>query len=617
MRIRKAAALVVGLILCLVTVVCPFLSASAAATMNLSVQSSASGNVQENSVFTVTLKNNTPIAIAGFYAVLEYDSKAFSAQKGEYVNTAMAEDGMIGLSKAGQVIFALDADGDKQISSGDIATVQFVVKSGATAGTYDFTVKNFEIFNEAFSNLSPENDIKTAVTVSVQQVNDAINECIDLINAIGTVTGDYTSYVAIQKAKEAFKNLSNAEQELVSNYSVLQAAEREYAIRHEELLQQEHDKALAEQLLALHNKWQPLADNSGSVIESDLSNILTYNGFLDAQKPFDPTTQDIPEDWAPNYTADLQNYEAALSEKAAELNAALKEYKGQTLYIRSKLLTEKADMEAALASIKSAQTALLTYKMQLKNTPQAVKDYLTNNDAAISFKEENLKLDETGEVPKMLLTAIGDYDSLSDLAKALLINENAHVNVLYDAYVKMEAAADPDNELAVLMAGEYRKKWAEILLKTSDEVTDSDLTAINEALSEYNELPYAVKGRLTSQFQTLCNLLFTLTNITASLDEQGEIIYITQDGSSQTQDEYNSSQVEDKTEQSETNLNDGETEQTEEAAQAKVKIANLKVNRTVYILLIFIAFEVLVLAGTVTLVLLAKRNKERGEVLNV
>ena len=62
---------------------------------------------------------------------------------------------------------------------------------------------------------------------TTDETHKAVNEVMELISAIGTVTKD--SGAKIQAAREAYDRLSDAQKKLVSNYETLTLAEAAYA----------------------------------------------------------------------------------------------------------------------------------------------------------------------------------------------------------------------------------------------------------------------------------------------------------------------------------------------------------------------------------------------------
>lgn len=570
-----------------------------AASMPMELEIYGVSSVKADQTFTITVKNKRQVSLAGFYAVLNYSSRDFSASKVTFLNKEMSAGGDYGFVNAGSVVLTWDSDSDLVLPAGDFISIQFVTRSQAVTGDKKFVLTDFEIYNSAFENLKPKNDVEFTVNVGTVPISENVKKTMELINSIGIVDGTTASYNAIHKALDAYNALSATEKKQVENYEVLKNALAEYEKKREEQLQREHEEQIAAILLGLRNDWKPYFDTA-EVIKDDLGESFTYDAFLKAQLPFDPTTQDIPEDWEPNYEKALSDYEALLDLRIQGTKEATENYKSQSNYIKSQLITEKASLDSALTALRAAKTELLSYKQQLKATPQAVKDYLTNNNSALNFPKSNLKLDETEAVPNMLLSAIGEYKTLSDIAKSQLVKEYNYVCELYDEYLKLEAKANPNEEQAIIAAGEFRKKYSDLLILSASDVDASKLSEINAAIAEFNSLPTAVKGRLTTQFKLLCEQLYALTNIRAELNGDNQVIYITKDGEIQQQPT-----------QSDTTPTVITETKTVQIKPSGIKVSDLKTSAVVYILLVFIGFETLVIISS--LILFNYIQKKKGE----
>lgn len=584
MNIKKIIVTALCLALCFSMVLVPFSTFAAAAPMELEIYGTSSVKAEEP--FTLTVRNKRQISLAGFYAVLNYSSRDFSASKVTFLNKEMSAGADYGFVNAGSVVLTWDSDSDIVLPAGDLIKIQFVTRSQTETGDKKFVLSDFEVYNQAFENLKPKSNPECTVKIDAVSISESVRNTIELINAIGIVDASTASYNAIHKALDSYNALSAAEKKQVENYEVLKNALAEYEKKREEQLKKEHDEQIAATLLGLRNDWKPYFDTSG-VIKDDLMGSFSYDAFLKAQLPFDPTTQDIPEDWEPNYEKALSDYEALLDLKIQGTKNAVDSYKSQSNYIKSQLITEKASLDSAISALRAAKQDLLSYKQQLKSTPQTVKDYLTNNNSALNFPKSNLKLDETEAVPNMLLSAIGEYKTLNDIAKAQLVDKYNYVCELHDEYLRLEAKANPNEEQAVIAAGEFRKKYSDLLILSPSEVDSSRLLVINAAIAEFNSLPTAVKGRLTTQFKLLCEQLYALTNIRAELDGNNQVIYITKDGEIQKQpstpDTADSVTTDNKTAQ---------------VKPSSIKISDLKTSSVVYILLIFIGFETLVIISS-------------------
>ncbi len=463
-RIRNCFVLLFALIMVATSVALP-VSAQGSAQFTLSTDKAVHACGDEMSLYVYT----NSFQAAGLYATLEYDTNVF-----KLVKTTVADGTFSGLQvgmNAGKLVMIWTVDENIQIpelnGAGAAIRFQFKISDSAQLKSYDFKMNVVELSDQNVKPV-PYDVNNTSVTIQSPTISDAVKEVIRLIddipndesgNPIG-VTATDACYKKIQAALEAYTKLTGAEKKQVTNLDDLMEYNQTYQKKKEEQLAQENMAKL----------------------QAEIEKFKTDHAALLNKAPEKGTISD----WI-------------------AVNDAIKEYNQKIGYVKTQL---KAEQEHLL-KIKDYVGALIEEADAKEAAKTMVADFLETYKFMLATKPENLPYDT--EVKNQIETAILIYeDVLNTYAQDELKEEYQHLLKLRERHKELEIENAPEPEDVILAYNAFREKYLSLLSKSQEELTSEDYDKISEALSEYYELPNAVKGKLATEFEQLIGFMYYL-----------------------------------------------------------------------------------------------------------
>ena len=326
----------------------------------------------------------------------------------------------------------------------------------------------------------------------------AANAVIGKIDAIGTVTLE--SEAAILDARSAYNALTAAQQALVTNYSVLTAAEAKLEILKK---QAESDEAAAKAVTDLINAIGTVTYTSESKARIDAAR-EAYDALTAAQKALvtNLTTLTAAEKAYADLKAKAEADQAAANIVIGKINAI-----GTVSYTpESKALIDAArEAYDALTDAQKGLVSAATYKI-LTDAEQTYADLKKKADADQAAANIVIgKINAIGTVTLSSEAAILDarsaYDALTAAQKVLVTNYGV-LTAAEKAYADLKAKAEADQAAANAVI---------VKIDAIGTVTLSSEAAITAARSAYNALTADQKALVTN--------LSTLTAAEAALDQ--------------------------------------------------------------------------------------------------
>ncbi|MBE6038306.1 MAG: hypothetical protein E7218_03795 [Anaerofustis stercorihominis] len=340
----------------------------------------------------------------------------------------------------------------------------------------------------------------------------AAKTVIDAIDGIGNI--EYiTSSESLTAVRSAYDALKPEQKALVTNYSVLTAAEDTY-------------KALADKVQTAITAIDAIKD-----IDKPEDTIGKKDLIVQANVAYDALTQKTQQD-AVEYTEleiankALSDYESAAA-KAANIDSlitAIASYTTRTAEWAAAI--EKANAELKAVEGTYAET-LVTKKEELKAYDDDFAAYIADKAAA---ENAQAKIDAIGtvkytkECKQLIDEARMAYDALSDTQKSMLTNADALTNA-EDAYAGLHA------QLADVAAKLEEVKGIE----DAADITTENIILINDASAAYGNLSDELKESidpslaeaLTKAKAALDNYNTSLANVQAAKDAIDAITEIT------------------------------------------------------------------------------------------
>ena len=326
----------------------------------------------------------------------------------------------------------------------------------------------------------------------------AASAVIGKIDAIGTVTLE--SEAAILDARSAYNALTAAQQALVTNYSVLTAAEAKLEILKK---QAESDEAAAKAVTDLINAIGTVTYTSESKARIDAAR-EAYDALTAAQKALvtNLTTLTAAEKAYADLKAKAEADQAAANIVIGKINAI-----GTVTYTpESKALIDAArEAYDALTDAQKGLVSAATYKI-LTDAEQTYADLKKKADADRAAANIVIgKINAIGTVTLSSEAAILDarsaYDALT-AAQQVLVTNYGVLTAAEKAYADLKAKAEADQAAANAVI---------VKIDAIGTVTLSSEAAITAARSAYNALTADQKALVTN--------LSTLTAAEAALDQ--------------------------------------------------------------------------------------------------
>lgn len=406
---------------------------------------------------TVTVKTNEAFSAFAFNLDIGFDKNAFTVSK-----ISVADSSKIGLMSGvadGKLKVNWMAESSaEEWNNGTLFVVYF--KSNKTAsGEKAFNLDSLKVLDAKLKkvefNVGGEIKVNLKAAVKSEKVKNAEEK----IAAIGTVKADVDSLNRITEAQLAFNECSASEKILVENRSVLEKAIETYNKLKAEQAAEENKKKLEEEIKKFKEDHKALLNLTDSTVKGT---------------------------------------------DVANLNAALIEYGTKSTYVKNRLKTEYDKL-----------LALYQKASQLATAPEMVESFLNEYEGVLSLNPKTLSYSDEGsfnDIRQSIESALATYENFNDVAKSMLKKQYELLKQLQARCDELAIENSPEPEYVTQAYNAFRKKYLSILLKTEGEVTKSDLSKIQNALSELKSLKPQVSGKLITEYEHLMNLLYALEN---------------------------------------------------------------------------------------------------------
>lgn len=372
-------------------------------------------------------------------------------------------------SKTGYVLYtAEDTYGKMTKTETLLCKLTFTVKSNATKGDTLLKLKIGECLDDALETISTSPTGNATVNAKISVTGGPEDDVIELINQIGTVEYTAESNLKITKARSAYAALTYAQKQLVTNYSVLLAAEKEYQRLKTEAenaeLQAEINAFMTAHAYALSLTVDTCTIDDKAVVDAAIA----------AYESTDETTK-----LSPKAAYELHSYYNTLGlvKKKIALLIAEKEKEEEAIEADRKLREEAKSIAADFRN---------EYAELLATDPQNVPaDYLSWLERALTYISDqsllNLYVSSELQEEKALL------EGLLEICKRNGAEEN-----LTDAEIAFK---------------KFNNTFSYILGLTDSTVTADDLTDIKIAVGVYEMMTDEVKEKLKDAYSLLEKLL--------------------------------------------------------------------------------------------------------------
>lgn len=372
-------------------------------------------------------------------------------------------------SKTGYVLYtAEDTYGKTTNAETLLCKLTFTVKSNAAKGDTQLKLKIGECLDDALETISTSPTGNATVNAKISVTGGPEDDVIELINQIGTVAYTPESNLKITKARSAYAALTYAQKQLVTNYPVLLAAEKEYQRLKTEAenaeLQAEINAFMTAHAYAL----------SLTVDTCTIDDKAAVDAAIAAYESTDEATK-----LSPKAAYELHSYYNTLGlvKKKIALLIAEKEREEEAIEADRKLREEAKSIAADFRN---------EYAELLATDPQNVPaDYLSWLERALTY--------------------ISDQSLLNLYVSSELQEEKALLEGLLEICKRNGAEENlTDTEIAVKR---FNNTFSYILGLTENTVTADDLTDIRIAVGVYETMTDEAKEKLKDAYSLLEKLL--------------------------------------------------------------------------------------------------------------
>ena len=493
------------------------LTAFAAQTASIGLSAKAEENGEITVKLQLTASDKKAIAFSGYSFSIFYDAQAVSYVQGSEVYGLSSLKGEADVYKYsdGRINAVWYGDEVSIPSSTALFTFKLKVNSGYTGSSTSVKVKFSAFYTHSFDDGQvvwkdiPFSDYESSVNVALSGavITPEVQQVIDKINEIGTVSYNNESLERITAAASAYALLSESQKAQVSNYSLLKEAKETY----DELKAKAKNDALQEKVEAFEAKWKDVLDLTVSTVQvSDAEAVKNcYEAFqgLDADVKYEifKYNQQLK---ALLTQIDLLKNEAAAAEQEQLLRAEAQQYAVEFKqdYI-DWISMKQEDVQANHYNGLSA--ALETLNTLLSINPY-VEEYLS---------AEKILLESLLEKSEELKTATGDEEDINEVAAAKFRRNFSYLisleknDVTYDEVTDLTIAIEVykmlDSNVQKLLSEEYDKlneilSYAETLEPESESESQKEVTTViqsdPETIVKTNTVVKSTGSNLLMQF---------------------------------------------------------------------------------------------------------------------
>ncbi|MBQ2135257.1 MAG: hypothetical protein II201_00055 [Clostridia bacterium] len=453
---------------------------SAASTVNFSIENIDNVDCSKSVNVTVKVNCEQPITLNGFSIYLTFPEEQIEYVNGSAKSNISGIEGVTVYCSEGRVYFVWESDEAVTVSTGKFATFTFNTSGNFSGAIVQLTVESMYytaisggklVFNDiSFSPLA-------SGMLNAKSADTVVQDVIQLINNIGTVTFTDECKQKIDTAYNAYLNLSLSQRENVTNYNTLTKAIKLY-----DQLKQSADYDASDE------EVEKFLSEHASVLSLSLNNV-TLN--------------------------DLKGIEDALND-----------LKNLSVVAQSRLARQKYQLNSLLEKAKELASGLEEEKkqQQLREEAEKLANEFRNNLYSWTLKLTPQTVtvdDETGV--RAMLEELDGVAIMNDLAYEMLAPEKALLDSLLEQIEKLLILESPEDAEYIKEANRFKNNYSYILNLAPTEVTADDELYITIAYEVYNMLNDKTKSYLTNEGKILKGLLDAVSNIPSEEDDS-EII---------------------------------------------------------------------------------------------
>ncbi|MBP3626651.1 MAG: hypothetical protein J6J39_01220 [Clostridia bacterium] len=419
----------------------------------------------DEKIVYIPVSVETSSTVGGFGFALSYDKEILEFSEGSSFLSLKDENGSVTTHSVSDGIIVLwETIADNIYSNGEFYYAAFKIKSDLKENkttAVSVAVKQIYDGTDKQVNIIPTVTVKT-VNISIK-VNFLTQDELAPFEKLKDIVYPDSS-ADIRSANDAFNALSSAKKEqLKSDYSELYNYYSTAQSRYNRLAEEAGEKAVKDEL----------------------------NAYITKHSQVWKLTVDTVE------LGDKQKVTAAKSEKDA-LSSRAKELLGKKY---TDLINE---LLSAIEALEEANEEVADFKANYGNL-----DGLSEKSIAAGYDGYIILLDE----------ALLVYETLGDEAKQILLPMAESMKKSREIAQKYIDADESAKEI-VEKVNEFQKKWLDVLMKNSSNVTLGDETAIKIMLKEYEGLDEDTKNALSSRMAMFQNLLTVIEGMKTADNQQ-------------------------------------------------------------------------------------------------
>ena len=451
-----------------ISVFCCSLFVEAETTRTISFETDTS-TVTPGDNLVVKVKSNEPFSAASLSIDISFDTAAFSVSKLK-VPENYESNVMSGVSNNKLSINWISETDVETWASGTMFEIHLKSNSIAS-GDKSFSFAKVTVLDSNLNNIEFNTASELLISLKAAEKSEKVKNAEEKINAIGTVSADIESLNRITEAELAYYECSASEKLQVENRDILTQAIYEYNRLKEQQAIEENQQKLESEI---------------AKFKEDHKNVLALS--VSTVKGSD----------------------------VAALNAAIIEYGTKIPYIKN-ILKPEYDKLLELYQLSS----------QMATAPEMVESFRSTYSGVLELSPDTLAYSDEesfNDIRSNIEAAIATYNNYNDVAKSNLSKEYELLIALNKRCDELAVENSPEPEYVTVEYNSFRNKYLSLLLKTEGEVTTSDLSEIQNALSELKSLKPAVRGKLMTEYEHLMNLLQSFDNVSEVITEPGDTI---------------------------------------------------------------------------------------------
>lgn len=461
------------------TVILPIVAITSFADTSVSLSVEDVGGVKANDAFQVSVKytGSAAVQISGISLVIAYDESkvAFSGNSEKIFVKNM--DGCTISNKNGKVRLIWDSLDKVTLTSGKLFQFTFAAKSSFSDTVITPSVEMLYVFEG-----NAMKDIAVGTMTGGSITGNAVNNVNAVIAAINAIDNPvvYTDACneRIISAWNKYTALSGSEKPLVTNYSTLANAIKEY------------------------NRLREQSGNDS--VNAEVEKYKQEHSYALSRTKLNVTTD--------------KNADGSFKDVVA-LETAITEMEKLSVQAQAKLMPQKNTLKSVLAFLKAQikdeleeQERAELEKKQRAAAEEAVNDFLSQPFKWVfDLTPETVKTgDETGV--RNALSALGDYE-INKYAVEMLADKKELLEKLIKKIEELKISQNPEKAAEIKAADAFKDNFSYVLSLTPETVTRDDEIDVNIANYAYEMLDDGVKALLQNEGQLLSSLMDAIAEL--------------------------------------------------------------------------------------------------------